>query len=137
MAITSTITLALAALTPLVAGFETIAIAPKVTSVQTSGNGCARGSVSAQGTLNELKLDYKNFAAASPGKTSTTNCEVFLQSSGASSGYQVAVSGLTIAASADLSAGTDATYIAQVFWQSNAKETVSRSYTAFEIDHET
>lgn len=124
MAILPTITFALAALTPLISA-ETISIAPKVTSVQTSGNGCARGSVTAKGTLNELNLDYNHFAAASPGRTSTTNCEVFLQSSGATSGYQVAVSALTISGSADLTAGTDAQYIAQVFWQADASNTAT------------
>ena len=128
MAFLSTVLAVLAAVTPLVQGegIDSIPSCPRVTSVKFSGNGCPHdsGSVSQTGNWDSLGFNFKRFVAASPGTSSSTNCEVRLTSSGASSGWQVAVSGMTVRGHAVLENGASVDYYAQVFWQTNAGNTV-------------
>ena len=124
--------LVLAALMPLahcgpVAIRDTPANVPALTAFKYSGSGCTQGSNSVKtvGGWNEATFSFSDFIANSPGEDATENCEVHFQGSGASAGWQVAVSELNVNGKVVLPPGTRFDYYWQIYWSDDASNTVS------------
>lgn len=96
---------------------------PRITSVQYSGNGCPNNGARS-GDFNSPTFKYNNFAAASPGTNQTVNCEVHLQASGGSAGWQVALSHVNVNGHLVLDPGMSLDYYTQAYFSENAANTV-------------
>ncbi|KAB5580218.1 hypothetical protein GE09DRAFT_430490 [Coniochaeta sp. 2T2.1] len=95
---------------------------PRITSVQYSGNGCPNDA-SRTGGFNDPTFTYNRFAAVLPGVNQTVNCEIHVQATGASAGWQVALSDVTVAGHLTLDPGTRLDYYTTVFYSENAGST--------------
>lgn len=117
------VAVAVAALhTPLAAAVNP-ASQPTITSVQYSGNGCPNDA-SMSGGFPDPTFTYNRFNAALPSANETANCEIHVQAAGASSGWQVAVSGVTVCGHLSLDPGTQLDYYTTVYYSENAGDTV-------------
>lgn len=100
--------------------------APKITSVEYAGNGCApKGSVKTSSTN---IADSATFAFSELRGDDTNNCGIHLQAQGGSPGWQVAIREVEYKGTVNLKPGTTLDTISQVFWSENAKATVSTPY---------
>jgi hypothetical protein len=95
---------------------------PSVSGFQNSGNGCpSSGSVThSGGDYTFERFDIKGFTS-----TSTANCEIHVNSGGASPGYQVALASATITGKATLGSGSELDLYVDYFWSQDASDTVS------------
>ena len=117
------IAVAVAALyAPLIAA-DAPASQPRITSIQYSGNGCPNDA-SRSGSFNDPTFTYNRFAAVLPGTTQTVNCEIHVQAAGATAGWQVALSDVTVNGHLVLEQGTRLDYYTTVFYSENAATTV-------------
>jgi len=96
---------------------------PHITSVQYSGSGCPNNAARS-GDFNSPTFKYNNFAAAYPGTNQTLNCEVHLQASGGSAGWQVALSQVNINGHLVLDPGMNLDYYTQAYYSQDAANTV-------------
>jgi hypothetical protein len=96
---------------------------PSITSIQYSGNGCTKDA-SRSGGFDDPTFTYNRFAAALPGINQTVNCEIHVQAAGASSGWQVALSDVTVCGHLVLDPGTRLDYFTTVYYSENAGSTV-------------
>ncbi|TPX16463.1 uncharacterized protein E0L32_003757 [Thyridium curvatum] len=103
------------------------ASAPRITSVKYSGQGCPQGSdsVARTGDFGNLGFKFSKFAANSPGTSSTTACEVHVQASGGSSGWQVSLADIWVKGHAVLQPGACANYFTTAFWSDDPTDTVT------------
>lgn len=114
---------AVAALYVPLATADTPASQPRITSVQYSGNGCPNDA-SRSGGFSDPTFTYNRFAASLPGVNQTVNCEIHVQSTGASAGWQVALSDVNISGHVVLDQGTRLDYYTTVYYSENAGATV-------------
>lgn len=126
------VTLAMAALYAPFAAADSPASQPKITSVQFSGNGCPNAA-SMSGSFGDPTITYNRFAAALPGANETVNCEVHVEAAGASSGWQVAVSDVTVCGRLSLDPGTQLDYYTTVYYSEDASATVCCHCPIFHI----
>lgn len=100
---------------------------PTITSVSYSGNACPQGSnsVTETGDWGSLGFSFSNFSASSPGTTSNRNCQVHLEASGASAGWQVSLSDIAVHGHTVLQPGAHANYWTTSFWSESPANTVS------------
>lgn len=97
--------------------------APKITSLKFSGPGCPNDSGSVKAVYGELG-DGPAFTFSQLKGDDTGNCELHIQSSGGSQGWQVAVKEVTYEGNVKLSSGTQLDTITSAYWSENAADTV-------------
>ncbi|KAF2181107.1 hypothetical protein K469DRAFT_590376 [Zopfia rhizophila CBS 207.26] len=119
-------TLLLAAIAPALVTAAPPEHVPKVTSLQFSGSGCPSSSGSVHSS-EALLGDTQSFTFGQLGSDSTENCEIHLQGSGASSGWQVAIKEVTYKGDVRLKPGTQLDYFTQIFWSDRAADTTTLS----------
>lgn len=102
---------------------DTPASLPRISSITYSGNGCLKDP-KLTGDLNSPTFTYTNFAASSPGTSQTLNCEVHINLSGGSSGWQFAIRENWVKGRVVLPPGGCLDYYTQVFFSQNAGKTV-------------
>ncbi|KAK0748358.1 hypothetical protein B0T21DRAFT_344032 [Apiosordaria backusii] len=95
---------------------------PRITSLTFSGPGCTRDPKHTGG-LSDPTFSFSNFASSLPGTTKTLNCQAHLQASGASPGWQVAVTTNTVKGNVYLTPGTSLEYYTTVFFSQDAAKT--------------
>ncbi|KAF1968458.1 hypothetical protein BU23DRAFT_583263 [Bimuria novae-zelandiae CBS 107.79] len=96
--------------------------APQITSLKFSGSGCPNDSGSVKAVYGELG-DNPVFTFSQLRGADTGNCELHIQSSGASQGWQVAVKEVTYQGNVQLSSGSQLDTITQAFWSEHAADT--------------
>jgi hypothetical protein len=117
-------TLLLAALAPaLIAAAP--GVAPRITSLRISGSGCPNDSGSVKSSTGVLG-DSASFTFSQLSSDNTNNCEIHVQSSGGSAGWQVGVQAVTYSGDLTLKPGTQLDTYTQIFWSDKAAETVSQ-----------
>jgi hypothetical protein len=117
-------TLLLAALAPaLIAAAP--GVAPRITSLRISGSGCPNDSGSVKSSTGVLG-DSASFTFSQLSSDNTNNCEIHIQSSGGSAGWQVGVQAVTYSGDLTLKPGTQLDTYTQIYWSDNAAETVSQ-----------
>lgn len=95
---------------------------PKITSLKISGSGCPNNSGSVKAREGSLG-DYANFEFTQLKGDSTENCEIHVQSSGGSQGWQVAVKEVGYDGHVTLKPGSSLDTFTQAFWSENAGNT--------------
>ncbi|KAK3329858.1 hypothetical protein B0H66DRAFT_597422 [Apodospora peruviana] len=95
---------------------------PRISTITYSGNGCTRDP-KLSGDFNDPTFSYNNFAASLPGTNQTLNCEVHIQATGASSGWQVALKDNWVKGHLVLDPDTCLDYYTQVYFSQNAAKT--------------
>jgi len=91
---------------------------PKISSITFSGSGCARDP-KFSGSFNDPTITFSSFAASLPG-SQTLNCQVHLQATGASPGWQVSLKTNVIKGRVYLTPGTSLTHYTTVFFSQDA-----------------
>jgi hypothetical protein len=97
--------------------------APKITSIDYAGNGCApKGSVKSSATTlgNAASFTFTEFHG-----DDTQNCGIHLQAQGGSAGWQVAIKEVEYKGTVNLKPGTTLDTTSQIFWSQDASKTVS------------
>ena len=97
----------------------------KITSFKFSGSGCPNDSGSVKSTTGVVG-DSIGFTFGQLRGDSTDNCEIHIQSSGGSQGWQVAVKEVTYSGDLHLKSGTQLDAITQAFWSEKAADTVRK-----------
>lgn len=123
MGLLSHLTVFLTAASAVAAEAAAPAVAPKITSITYSGSGCVKDP-KFSGSFTDPTLTFSNFAAALPGNQ-TVNCQVHIQASGASAGWQVAVNRNVVKGHVVLTPGTSLTHYTTVYFSQDAARTVS------------
>lgn len=100
--------------------------APKITSLKFSGSGCPNDSNSVKAVYGELG-DAPSFTFGQLRGDDTANCELHIQSSGGSQGWQVAVKEVVYQGNVQLSSGSQLDTITQAYWSEHAADTVSNT----------
>ncbi|KAK3938734.1 hypothetical protein QBC46DRAFT_264707 [Diplogelasinospora grovesii] len=95
---------------------------PRITSITYSGNGCPNNP-DRSGDFNGPTFAYRRFVAAYPGTNQTVNCEVHIQATGASAGWQVALSDNWIKGHVVLDPGTQLDYWTTSYFSQDAANT--------------
>jgi hypothetical protein len=100
---------------------------PHVTSIQYSGSGCPSSApaVDKSGSWNDLSFRMNAFEVTLPGTDSTENCEVHIQASGCSAGWQVGVKDVYVQGHVILDPGAELDFYVQTYWSQSAAKTVS------------
>jgi hypothetical protein len=114
---------ALVAAAPLDVDVAAPPTAPKITSLEYAGNGCApKGSVKSSSTTigDSATFTFSEFRG-----DDTNNCGIHLQAQGGSSGWQVAIKDVEYKGSVNLKPGSTLDTTSQVFWSEAAAKTVS------------
>ncbi len=121
------LTLLLAAVFPSAVVSDSPASLPKITSITFSGNGCPQGSATKyDGSFDDLSVSYpSDFIARLPGDKPMANCQVHIQASGASSGWQFALKDNWVQGRVWLQPGTSLEYYTSVYFSQDAANTVS------------
>jgi hypothetical protein len=70
--------------------------------------------------------DSASFTFSQLSSDDTNNCEIHVQSSGGSAGWQVGVQAVTYSGDLTLKPGTQLDTYTQIFWSDKAAETVSQ-----------
>lgn len=96
---------------------------PHITSIKYSGNGCPNDA-QFSGNFNNPTVTFKDFTVSSPGEK-TVNCQVHLQATGASPGWQVAIKKNVVKGHLYLSPGSSLTHYTTIFFSQDAANTVS------------
>jgi hypothetical protein len=95
-----------------------------ITSLKISGTGCPNASGSVKST-NGLLSDTASFTFGELRGADTDNCEIHIQSAGASQGWQVAVKDVAYQSTVALKSGSQLDTITSAYWSENAGDTVS------------
>lgn len=96
---------------------------PKITSLEFSGSGCPNDSGSVKSTSGVLG-DTASFTFGQLKGDSTDNCELHIQGTGASQGWQVAVKDVAYRGNVHLAMGSQLDTFTQAFWSDHAADTV-------------
>ncbi|KAK0730968.1 hypothetical protein B0H67DRAFT_548810 [Lasiosphaeris hirsuta] len=118
------LTVLLAAAFPALVASDTPSSLPHITNISFSGNGCAKDP-GFSGGFSDPSITYNSFSARYPGETQTVNCEVHIQASGASPGWQVALKDNWVRGRVALGPGTSLTYYTSVYFSQDAARTDS------------
>ncbi|KAF2962841.1 hypothetical protein GQX73_g10734 [Xylaria multiplex] len=106
---------------------------PRITSLSYSGNGCPSSSPAVERTgagFSDVGFKLNGFQASLPGiETSTTNCQVHLQATGCTSGWQVGIQSATIKGHLVLDPSASITWYLTSYWSENAATTNTISGT--------
>ncbi|KAF2634095.1 hypothetical protein P280DRAFT_414544 [Massarina eburnea CBS 473.64] len=94
----------------------------KITSLKISGSGCPNDSDSVKSTSGTLG-DSASFTFGQLRGDRTDNCEIHIQSSGASQGWQIAVKEVAYGGNVQLSSGSSLDTVTQAFWSEKAGDT--------------
>jgi hypothetical protein len=97
---------------------------PTITKIVFSGSGCPNDSGSVRADTPTLG-DSAGVSFSALKGDDTDNCAVHIQSSGATPGWQVAVSQITYEGDVNLRGRSELDTFTQVFWSENAANTVS------------
>jgi hypothetical protein len=125
MGFLSNLAVLLAATSAVAAEAAPAAATPKISSISFSGNGCVQDP-KFSGSYNDPKLTFYNFAASLPGTNQTVACQAHLQATGASLGWQHALSSNVVKGHLVLTPGTTLNYYTTVFFSQDAAKTVSQ-----------
>lgn len=101
---------------------------PRVTSIQYSGSGCPSSApgVDQLGSWDDLAFRLNNFEVSLPNAVdSTANCQVHLQVSGCSAGWQVGIKDVYVNGHLVLDPGVELDFYVTNFWSQDAAKTVS------------
>ena len=100
---------------------------PKFSSVQYSGSGCpsAAPAVVRTGAFAEPAFRLNSFEAKVPDGTSSVNCQVHIQATGASAGWQVGIDSVTVRGHLVLDPGATLDWYVSSFFSQDADRTVS------------
>ncbi|KAF9737586.1 hypothetical protein PMIN06_007830 [Paraphaeosphaeria minitans] len=96
--------------------------APKITSLKFSGSGCPNDSGSVKALYGEIG-DAPAFTFSQLRGDDTGNCELHIQSTGGSQGWQVAVKEVAYQGNVQLSSGSQLDTITQAYWSEHAADT--------------
>ncbi|KAK4156618.1 hypothetical protein C8A00DRAFT_30471 [Chaetomidium leptoderma] len=121
MGILSNIAILLTAASAVTAEAAAPAAPPRITSISFSGNGCVQDP-KFSGSFTDPTVTFRNFAVANPGNK-TVNCQVHLQASGASPGWQVALKTNVVKGHVVLTPGTAVTHYTTVYFSQDAGNT--------------
>ncbi|KAI0099922.1 hypothetical protein GGR51DRAFT_381793 [Nemania sp. FL0031] len=127
---------ALAASIPLstreVAPMAPIAL-PRITSLSYSGSGCPSSSPGVERTgagFSDIGFRLNGFSASLPGiENANANCQVHLQATGCTSGWQVGIQSATVKGHLTLDPGASITWYLTSYWSENAAATNTISGT--------
>lgn len=98
---------------------------PTISKLTFSGNGCTQGSnLKWSGNLDELTVRYSEFTARNPGDGSS-NCQIHIQTTGGTAGWQYALKSTELKGSASLDPGATLTVFTSVYFSEDASNTVS------------
>jgi len=97
-------------------------VAPKITSLRISGSGCPNDSNSVKASTSVLG-DNASFSFSQLSGDSTDNCEIHVQSTGGSQGWQVAVKEVAYSGELTLKPGSQLDTYTQIYWSEKATET--------------
>ncbi|KAI0404329.1 hypothetical protein F4802DRAFT_251361 [Xylaria palmicola] len=124
--------IALAASIPLAAR-EAPSALPKITSLSYSGSGCPSSSPGVDrtgGGFSDIGFRLNSFEASLPGiENANTNCQVHLQATGCSAGWQVGIKSATVRGHLTLDPGASITWYLTSYWSENAATTNTISGT--------
>ncbi|KAK0751787.1 hypothetical protein B0T18DRAFT_317207 [Schizothecium vesticola] len=100
---------------------------PTISKLTFSGPGCTQGSnLKWSGNLDELTVRYSEFAARNPGD-GTSNCQIHIQTTGGTAGWQYALKSTELKGSASLDAGATLTVFTSVYFSEDASNTATVS----------
>ncbi|KAK0657046.1 hypothetical protein B0T16DRAFT_316256 [Cercophora newfieldiana] len=116
------LTVLMAALSPSLVLSATPDVIPQIKSITFSGNGCP-SNPRWVGTFDDLMITYGDFDAKLPGDKSNLNCQVHIQGSGGSPGWQVALRETWVTGRVWLQPGTKLEYLTTSFFSQNAART--------------
>ncbi|GAW14383.1 hypothetical protein ANO14919_037850 [Xylariales sp. No.14919] len=106
---------------------------PQITSLSYSGNGCPSSSPAVERTgagFSDIGFRLNSFEASLPGiENSNTNCQVHLQATGCTSGWQVGIQSATIKGHLVLDPSASITWYLTSYWSENAAVTNTISGT--------
>ncbi|KAI8632156.1 hypothetical protein F5Y19DRAFT_388325 [Xylariaceae sp. FL1651] len=106
---------------------------PRVTSISYSGEGCPSSAPDVERTgagFGDIGFRLNGFEAKLPGiDTSSTNCQVHLQATGCTAGWQVGIHDATIKGHLVLDPGASVTWYLTSFWSEDAGDTTTISGT--------
>ncbi|KAI1426842.1 hypothetical protein F5Y12DRAFT_236591 [Xylaria sp. FL1777] len=106
---------------------------PHITSVSYSGSGCPSSSPAVDVTgagFDDIGFRLNGFQASLPGiDTSNTNCQVHMQTTGCSAGWQVGIQSATIKGHLVLDPSASITWYLTSYWSENAAATNTISGT--------
>jgi hypothetical protein len=105
---------------------------PHITQLKISGSGCPNDSGSVRST-NGVLGDTATFTFGQLRGDDTSNCEIHIQSNGASPGWQVAVKDVAYQVNVALKSGSQLDTITSAFWSEKAADTVSYINTCISI----
>ncbi|KAF2714660.1 hypothetical protein K504DRAFT_367652 [Pleomassaria siparia CBS 279.74] len=97
-------------------------VSPRITNLRISGSGCPNDSGSVKASTGVLG-DSANFSFSQLSGDTTDNCEIHIQSTGGSQGWQVAVQAVTYSGDLTLKPGTQLDTFTQIYWSDKAAET--------------
>lgn len=98
--------------------------APRITSLKFSGTGCPNDSGSVKAVYGELG-DGPSFTFSQFSGDDTDNCELHIQSTSGSQGWQAALKSVAYQGNVQLSSGSELDTVTQAYWSENASDTVS------------
>ncbi|KAK7981773.1 hypothetical protein PG996_009461 [Apiospora saccharicola] len=111
---------------------------PHITSVQYSGDGCPSSAPAVDKSGNgfdDVSFRLNAFAVSGADVySSTANCEVHVQASGASAGWQVGVSDVYVRGRLMLDPGAQMYFYITTFWSQGAANTVSFPFSFLKAD---
>lgn len=116
------LTVLLAAVFPAAVVSDSPSSMPKITSVTFSGSGC-KNDAKLSGGLSSPTISYDDFTARYPGTSHMVTCQVHLQGSGASPGWQFALKDNWVKGKVWLQPGTSLDYYTTVFFSQDAANT--------------
>ncbi|PVI04592.1 hypothetical protein DM02DRAFT_691587 [Periconia macrospinosa] len=96
--------------------------APRITSLRISGSGCPNDSNSVKSSSDTLG-NSASFTFGQLKGDDTSNCEIHIQASGGTEGWQVAVKEVAYAGDVQLSSGSQLDAITQAYWSEKASDT--------------
>ena len=126
MGFLSQLTVLLAAASSVAAESVPANAAPQITSIKFSGNGCTKDP-KFSGSFNNPTITFSDFSVSVPGDK-TSNCQVHLQATGASPGWQVAIKKNVVKGYLVLSPGSSFTHFTTIFFSQDAANTVGLLY---------
>ncbi|KAK1757888.1 hypothetical protein QBC47DRAFT_166718 [Echria macrotheca] len=98
---------------------------PTITSISFSGNGCS-SNPKYSGNFNDLQITYNSFSVQYPGSQQTQNCQVHIQASGGTPGWQFSIRDVQVTGHAYLTSGTNLDWFSTVYFSQDAANTGSK-----------
>ncbi|KAI1365639.1 hypothetical protein F5Y08DRAFT_169079 [Xylaria arbuscula] len=106
---------------------------PRITSLSYSGSGCPSSSPAVERTgagFDDIGFKLNGFSASLPGiENANTNCQVHLQATGCSAGWQVGIQSATVKGHLILDPSASITWYLQSYWSESAGTTDTISGT--------